>query len=453
MTQPSLLKGIESPRVLTVSELTFAIKELVEGIGEVVVEGEVSNVRVPPSGHIYFTLKDEVSQIRAVIFQRVSVFLTYLPENGQKVVVKGRLNLYERRGEYQIIVEELLPSGLGELQKRFEELKKKLEREGLFRKDLKKPLPRFPRKIGIITSPSGAAVRDILKVLRRRFPSIPVLLYPVHVQGERAVEEIVKALEYMGDREDLDVIIVGRGGGSVEDLWAFNEEVVARAIFRCPKPVISAVGHEIDYTISDYVADVRAPTPSAAAEMVVRDRLEVLREIEELRARMVSALVSHLKQIESFLHSLRSRLRDPATFLDSFKLRCSEAQERLFVSAARVLEIHSERFKRAFLFLIGLGLPSKIEGFIEEVERNRKAIESKLDDKLRSLREALTYLRNRLLDLSPYEVLKRGYSIVKDSKGRVITSVEKVSRGDMVEVVLHDGAIRSIVQDVLSTKD
>jgi len=255
--------------VLTVTELTTQIRlSLEQAFPELWVQGEVSNLRTPSSGHLYFTLKDQTSQIRAVLFRGVANQLRFALRDGLQVIVRGRLNVYEVRGDYQIILEYLEPKGIGALQLAFEQLKEKLEREGLFDSARKRPLPFFPRKVGIVTSPSGAAIQDMLTVMKRRCPVLSVLIYPVAVQGEGAAEQIAEAIAILGRRRDVEVIIVGRGGGSLEDLWCFNEEIVVRAIAESKVPVVSAVGHEIDFTLADFAADYRAPTPSAAAEVV-----------------------------------------------------------------------------------------------------------------------------------------------------------------------------------------
>ncbi len=425
--------------VLTVTQLTMLIKGVLEAFDEVVVEGEVSNLRVPPSGHMYFTLKDETSQIRAVIFRSTSVFLTYLPENGQKVVVKGRLTVYERRGEYQVIVDELLPSGLGELQRRFEELKRRLEKEGLFGAHLKKPLPKYPKKIGVITSPTGAAIRDILKVLGRRFPSVPVLIFPVHVQGERAVPEILRALEYMGGRSDIDVIILGRGGGSIEDLWAFNEEAVARAIFNCPIPVVSAVGHEIDYTISDYVADVRAPTPSAAAEMVVRDRSEVMREIREMVRRMAFSVQSKFLAGRERLEFLSRRLRDPRTVVEGFLMRFSELFDRLCLLGSRAVKDRLRSFESALRSLLRCGLPERVFGALDGVLRMERELGRCEERLLNDFSGRFELLYGKLLSLDPKSVMKRGFSIIRKKDGTIVRSSQDLSPGDEVMMEFYKG--------------
>jgi exodeoxyribonuclease VII large subunit len=298
--------------ILTVSELTQEIKEILEErFPEVWVEGEISNLRIPPSGHIYFTLKDDTSQIRAVLFKMQARTLRFAPEDGLHVVCRGRVSLYEKRGDYQLILESMEPKGIGALQLAFVQLKEKLEKEGLFDPARKKPIPMVPQKVGVITSPTGAVIRDMLHILNRRFENLHILLYPVRVQGEEASREIAEAVKYFNQRTDVDVIIVGRGGGSLEDLWAFNEEAVARAIYHSKIPIISAVGHETDYTISDFVADLRAPTPSAAAELVVRDKREIKNVLHYLRGRLENEVVQMFQEYRTHLSHLVRIFREP----------------------------------------------------------------------------------------------------------------------------------------------
>lgn len=277
------------PKIYSVSELTRGIRTLLEGtFPEVWVSGEISNFRSHTSGHFYFSLKDDQAHLSAVMFRGANAKLPFKLEDGLEVIAHGRITVYEVRGQYQIVVDHIEPKGIGALQLAFEQLKKKLQTEGLFDPAHKRPLPFLPKKIGIVTSETGAAIRDILNILQRRFPSVDVLLVPVLVQGEGAAREIAEGIRILNEREDIDVMIVGRGGGSIEDLWAFNEEIVARAIYNSKIPVISAVGHEIDFTIADFVADVRAPTPSAAAELVVPNRMDLVVQIEKLRHRLIT---------------------------------------------------------------------------------------------------------------------------------------------------------------------
>ncbi len=443
---------LDSRKIFTVSELTYLIKDLLENFYDILLEGEVSNIRIPPSGHIYFTLKDEEAQIKAVIFRSSSIYLPYLPQNGRKVIVRGRVTVYEKRGEYQIVVTDLIPAGLGELHKRFEELKRKLEREGLFDKVFKKEIPLYPEKIGVITSPSGAAIRDILKVLGRRFPSIPVIIYPVHVQGERAASEIIKALDYMGKRNDIDVIILGRGGGSIEDLWVFNEEVVARAIFRCPIPIISAVGHEIDYTIADYVADKRAPTPSAAAEMVVRDRKEVLAEINNYRKRITSYILNRIEREKNNIDHLRNRLKDPVRILDNMKMRFSELYDRLFYSVWKLVEGEKYKLWNTIKFLINVNPMSNLVFYLDSIKRARADMVKSIANSLKEKQACLTSLLGRLENLDPMRILKRGYAIVKKPDGKVVYSYEDVEPGEEISVILGKGWILGRVEKTYNSK-
>ena len=297
---------------LTVTELTQQIKDLLEiKFSEVWVEGEISNLRIPPSGHLYFTLKDEFSQIRAVFFKMQARTLRYMPEEGLQVICRGRIGVYEKRGDYQLILDAMEPRGMGALQLAFLQLKERLEKEGLFDPVHKKPIPMVPEKIGIITSPTGSVIQDMLHILDRRFKNIQVLLYPVRVQGEGASEEIIKGIDYFNKQGEVDVIILGRGGGAFEDLWAFNEEGVARAIYDSNIPIISAVGHETDYTISDFVADLRAPTPSAAAELAVKNKQEIQKMLSYFKNRIRSQIEQTLQEYQSNLSHLRKGLINP----------------------------------------------------------------------------------------------------------------------------------------------
>jgi len=302
---------LDYKKILTVSELTLNIKgHLEEGFRELWVEGEISNFRSPASGHYYFTLKDDKSQIRAVVFRFMGRSLKFEPKDGLSVICRGRITVYEPRGEYQLILDYMEPKGIGALQLAFEQLKEKLAKEGLFDPAHKKLLPLLPQKIGIVTSPTGAAIRDLLTVIGRRFSNVEILINPVKVQGEGAHQEIAKSIYELNGIPGIDVIIITRGGGSLEDLWSFNEEIVARAIYRSSIPVISAVGHEIDFTIADFVADLRAPTPSAAGELVVRDKAELINLLETLFNRMKN-IILHLLETERhrFLF-LKRRLPD-----------------------------------------------------------------------------------------------------------------------------------------------
>ncbi|HUT84984.1 MAG TPA: exodeoxyribonuclease VII large subunit, partial [Thermodesulfobacteriota bacterium] len=316
--------------ILSISELTQLIKfQLEQSFDYLWVEGEISNFRIPSSGHFYFTLKDEKSQIRAVMFRSQNRTLEFSPEDGLSVICRGRLNVYETRGEYQLILDYLEPKGLGALQLAFEQLKQRLAQEGLFDPDHKKPLPQLPRKIGIVTSPTGAAIRDILNIIERRFANVGILIYPVKVQGEGAAQEIATALQELNQMPEIDVVILARGGGSIEDLWPFNEEVVARAIYHSEIPVISAVGHEVDFTIADFVADLRAPTPSAAAELVVRNKDDLIYNLNTVYVRLKNSIRKIYEFNQSRFAFLQKRMPDPRKMIPGLRLTIDEYGERI----------------------------------------------------------------------------------------------------------------------------
>jgi exodeoxyribonuclease VII large subunit len=391
--------------IYTVSSLTRDIKDLLEtSFPRLWVEGEISNFKRHSSGHLYFTLKDESSQIRCAMWRFKAGELLFRPEDGMKVLLEADIQVYERAGNYQLIVFQLKPAGIGELQLAFEQLKKKLHTEGLFDEDRKKKLPLYPENIGIITSSTGAAIRDIISVIHRRFPGAQLYLCPVKVQGEGAAEEIAGAIEDFNDFRQVDVLIIGRGGGSLEDLWAFNEEIVARAIDKSVLPVISAVGHEIDYSISDFVADKRAPTPSAAAEMVVRDRQELLGIIAYFQEKFSTIL---LQKIGNFGEQLQSIKR-------SYGLRRPE--DLVYQKMQRVDDI----------------MRSIQIGFHHHYDLKKQRLENIL---------------KRLQALGPLEVLRRGYSICYKN-GEIVKDVSQLKMEDLVQVKLLRGKFLSQVQKV-----
>jgi exodeoxyribonuclease VII large subunit len=401
------MAALQPPRIYTVSDLTAEIRALLEdSFSGVWVEGELSNVHQHSSGHMYFSLKDEESQIRAVMFRMQNRQLKFQPKDGLAVLVYGELSVYERRGEYQIVAEYMEPKGLGALQLAFEQLKEKLRAEGLFDDARKRPIPLLPRRIGVITSPTGAAIRDILHVLRRRFAGVDVLIYPVTVQGDQAASEIVEALGELNRRGGLDVVIVARGGGSIEDLQAFNEETVVRAISASRIPVISAVGHEVDYTIADFVADLRAPTPSAAAELVIAKQDELAQRLDDLHARMTGV-------IRSRLHGLRVRMSG----LDRH-LRLLNPVERVRIQRRRLTEL-------------------------------LKSLTGWTDRRLTALHSELKATAGKLDSLSPLAILSRGYSICLRLPGQeIVKDSSAVVAGDLVEVRLHHGRLRCDVREV-----
>ncbi|MBI4609123.1 MAG: exodeoxyribonuclease VII large subunit [Candidatus Rokubacteria bacterium] len=442
--------------VWTVSELTARIKELLEErFPACWVEGEISNLRVAASGHAYFTLKDESAQIKAVLFRNRSRRVRFEVEDGLHVLAFGSLEVYAARGEYQLVVELLEPKGLGALQLAFEQLKARLAAEGLFAPARKRQLPRFPRKIGIVTSPTGAAVRDILKILGRRFADLHLLIAPVRVQGEGAAGEIVQALADLNYVGDLEVIIVARGGGSLEDLWAFNEEAVARAIAASKVPVVSAVGHETDFTIADFVADVRAPTPSAAAELVVEEKAAVVAQLLDLRGRLIRSVRQRLDRHRAGVEGLARRrvLTDPARPLRDRQRRVDELVPRLVAG----LGACGRRVRQRFL-LVTTTLRSQTP--LTRVADGARFLRQ-LDGRLRlGVRHSVESSRHRLgsavgqLDsLSPLSVLRRGYSLTRLPSGEIVRSGRQVERGSPIEVLLREGTLDCLVQEVRERDD
>jgi exodeoxyribonuclease VII large subunit len=430
-------------RILTVSQLTAGIKDLLESnLDEVWVEGEVSNLRLPPSGHLYFTLKDEKSQIRAVIFKQQRRYLRFELEDGQHVICWGRVGIYEKRGEYQLILDYVEPKGVGSLQLTFEQLKGRLAEEGLFDEDRKRPLPVLPKRIGIVTSPTGAVIRDMLHILRRRFENIEVLLYPVKVQGAGAAEEIAQGIGYLSEKGGVDLIIVGRGGGSLEDLWAFNEEAVAQAIFASPVPVISAVGHETDFTIADFVADVRAPTPSAAAEIAVREKGDLLRGIGDLMERMDRGKDRLLARRRELVIGVAGRIRDPRRRIEELRLRLDEFWSRLAQAARRTWRESRERAVRVSRLLFVQDPAHEIRALRDGLSQLNKRLQGGMAACVESKRKGWEKEVARLDAMSPLAILRRGYSITRRlPDGLVLRAVDEVGVKAQVVVRLHRGEL------------
>jgi exodeoxyribonuclease VII large subunit len=430
-------------RILTVSELTAGIKEVLESnLDRVWVEGEISNLRRPPSGHLYFTLKDEQTQIRGVLFKQQSRFLRIELEEGQHVICWGRVGIYERRGEYQLILDYVEPKGIGSLQLAFEQLKERLAAEGLFDAARKRPLPLMPKRIGIVTSPTGAVIRDMLNILRRRFENIEVLLYPVRVQGEGATQEIAEGIAYLGAQGGVDVIIVGRGGGSLEDLWAFNEETVARAIVASSIPVISAVGHETDFTIADFVADVRAPTPSAAAELAVQQKRDLVRTIAVLRERMAKGMDRCLARDREQVIGVQGRVRDPRRRIEELRLRLDEQWGRLAQGTVRTWRETWERAERFRRLLLIQDPGHAIQSLLEVIAQLIKILRGSMTAILASKQGGWEKAGARLDALSPLAILGRGFSITRRLPDNLILRrADEVEIKDEVGVRLHRGEL------------
>ena len=414
---------------ISVTELNRKARALLErGMARLWVEGEISNMARPASGHIYFSLKDETAQVSAAWFRQRQRGPAVGFKNGDKVLAFGRVSIYEARGNYQLIVEELEPAGEGVLKQRFEALKKKLLAEGLFDEDRKQALPPMPSRIGVITSPSGAAVRDVVSVLGRRFPAVPVIIYPAAVQGDAAPGELIEALATAVRRNECDVLIIGRGGGSLEDLWAFNDENLARAIADCPIPVISAVGHEVDFTIADFVADVRAPTPSGAAEIVVPDQQDWLRRINALAARL--ARIGE------------RTVEDRAQQVDWFSSRMVTAIRRQILSQRHDVQILRGE-------LVQLSPAVSVQRSIARLASLKQRLGSGVHESLSDLSHRVALLGRALNSVSPLATLDRGYAIVLDPDGRAMTNAAAVSPGDEVRARLSKGELIANVTKVL----
>jgi exodeoxyribonuclease VII large subunit len=437
--------------VFTVSELTARIKgRLEDAFPAVWVEGEISNLRSPSSGHAYFTLKDDLAQLRCVLFRGRGRRVRFALEDGLHVLVFGGLDVYAARGEYQLVAELMEPRGLGALQLAFEQLKKKLEAEGLFDQARKRPLPRFPRTIGIVTSPTGAALRDMLHIIGRRFGDLRVVIAPVRVQGEGAALEIVEALRDLAELEDLDVVIVGRGGGSIEDLWAFNDERVARAMAASRAPVVSAVGHETDFTIADFVADLRAPTPSAAAELVVGEKLAVIRALVDAYDRLRQAIRARTAQGRERVLSLAKRrvLTDPARALRDQHRRVDELTIRLR-AAARTHRRHVAHRVALMTNTLSSHHPlARISQGRAVLTQLRGRLVSAGGHSIKVSRHRFETSVGRLESLSPLAVLGRGYSLTRLASGAVVRRAAETHPGAVIEILLHEGSLDARVERV-----
>ncbi len=437
-------------RIFTVSELTTQVRELLEDrFADVWVGGEISNTRAAPSGHYYFTLKDRDAQLRCVCFRQNALYLKLKPQDGLAALVRGRVSVYEVRGEYQLYVEYLEPQGYGALQLAFEQLKRKLAAEGLFDEERKRPLPEFPRRIGIVTSPRGAVISDMLRILERRFEGLQILVYPVLVQGDGAADDICKALRHFSDTRCVDVVIVGRGGGSLEDLWAFNEESVARAIAECPIPVISAVGHQADFTIADFVADLRAPTPSAAAELVIRQKSEFVEMISGVERRLVQAVryrlaITGRRLLETSVDRATASLRRR---LGALWQRVDEREFQLRQAVVRRLRTAEARYRDARQSLVVLDLRVRLAQTRAQLEGRRERLMPLMAWRLEASRSKLESLDRQMRQLSPLAILERGYAIVEASDGAIIRSSEQTAPGDSLGVRLHQGRLRVRVED------
>lgn len=390
------------PKIATVSQMNGYIKKILDHniiLNNVWIKGEISNFKHHYSGHLYITLKDEGGVLKAVMFRGSASSLAFEPSDGMKVLARGRISVYEAGGSYQLYIEEMIPDGVGELYIAYEQLKKQLEEEGLFSPEHKKPIPQFPKKVGVVTASTGAAVRDIINVITRRYPMAEIVIYPAQVQGTGASQSIVKAIEYFNATKEVDTLIVGRGGGSIEDLWAFNEEITARAIFASEIPIISAVGHETDFTIADFVADLRAPTPSAAAEIAVPSMLELINRVNTDKNRISRNIIKRIENNRLVLK--RFKMRTPKDRIDDCNI--------------------------------------KVDSLV-------KAMDNCLKMKTMSLKKQLAENAGKLDALSPLQTLSRGYSIPTDNDGNVIRSASDMKKGTEFTLRMRDGRAECVVK-------
>jgi exodeoxyribonuclease VII large subunit len=448
--QLGLLFQPPTRRIWKVAELTSAVRSQLEReFTDVWVEGEISNFRPAESGHLYFTLKGGDAQLRVVMFRLQARLLRFRPENGLQVIARGRLTIYENRGELQLSAEYLEPKGAGALQVAFEQLKARLAAEGLFDAARKKPIPQLPRRIGVVTSPRGAAIQDILNVLRRRHESVGILIYPAQVQGAEAPTELSAGLRYFNRTRLADVIIVARGGGSVEDLAAFNHEGLARAIASSEIPVISAVGHETDFTIADFVADLRAPTPSAAAELVIESKHQVEERVEHLRQRLARAaryrlLLARQRLTELAQHGAFARMQEA---IARRQQRLDDLNYRLGLAQRSVLEQYRRRLDVAASRVRHYDLRRALTGLRRDLTARRDALASAFRRLLLIRRAHMDKLATRLDEMSPMKILERGYALVFDAEGKLVKEATRLKRGDRVSARVARGSLRATVDE------
>jgi exodeoxyribonuclease VII large subunit len=439
----------ETRDIYTPSRLNREARTLLErGLPALWLEGEISNLSRPSSGHWYFSLKDEAAQLRCAMFRQRNLLARFTPRDGSHVLVRGRVSLYEQRGDYQFIADYMEEAGEGALRQRFELLKVKLAAQGLFASEHKKPLPRLPRRIGVITSPTGAAIRDVLHILRRRFCAIPVLLYPVQVQGGVAAAQIARTIRRASARAECDVLILVRGGGSLEDLWAFNEESVARAIYDSAIPIVAGIGHEVDFTIADFVADVRAPTPSGAAELVVPDSGEWLRNVLRLTSRLAAALSRKLKTQQDRASWLERRLAQlhPGVELRQRAQRLDDLEQRLIRALRADLSARRRTLVQLAAELRQHSPALRVANARRRLDSARASIEAITRARVEQLNKRLAVAARTLDAVSPLATLERGYAIVTDSKGTVITNAQDVRAGQLIDARLTQGSIRARIE-------
>ena len=444
--------SLPSPQrdIYSVSRLNREARAVLEGSFALLwLEGEISNLARPRSGHLYFSLKDEFAQVRCAMFRLKAMHLRFAPRDGTQVLMRVRVGLYEPRGDFQLVVEHIEEAGDGALRRAFETLKQRLDEQGLFAAAHKRPLPSVPRRIGVVTSPSGAAIHDILQVLQRRFAAIPVVIYPVTVQGEGAANVIAAAIRLAGQRGECDVLIIGRGGGSLEDLWAFNEEVVARAIYDSPIPVVSAVGHEVDVTIADLVADVRAPTPSAAAELLSPDGERWRVHLQGLQQRLQQTLTRRLRQHHQQLHWLQQRLVHPGRRLQQQAQRLDELESRLSRAIQHQLRHLHNRIATRQAQLARHDPRYHLQHYRQGCRMLARRLQQAMQQRLHHQRQRLASQAHALETVSPLATLSRGYAIVSRAEsGEVLRDARQLVVGERINARLHRGSADCIIEEI-----
>ncbi|SLM62134.1 MULTISPECIES: exodeoxyribonuclease VII large subunit [Dickeya] len=445
------MSSLPSSTIFTVSRLNQTVKQLLEAeMGQVWLSGEISNLSQPSSGHWYFTLKDERAQVRCAMFRNSNRRVTFRVQNGLQVLVRATLTLYEPRGDYQLLAESMHPAGDGALQQQFEQLKQRLSAQGLFDVQHKQPLPKPARQVGVITSASGAALHDVLHILQRRDPSLPVVIYPTAVQGSEAPAQIVRAIELANLRRECDVLIVGRGGGSLEDLWSFNDERVAHAIFASRIPIVSAVGHETDVTIADFVADLRAPTPSAAAELVSRNQQELLRQLQAQRQRLEMALDYYLAQRQQQLARLQHRLHQqhPQLRLARQQTQLIRMKQRLNDAIQQQLRRQKHQQERLNQRLTQQHPQPRLHRAQQHIQQCRYRLQHALEKQLNQQKQRFGEACSHLEAVSPLATLARGYSVTTTATGQVMKKTTQIAPGDKLKTRLRDGWVESQVTEI-----
>jgi len=446
--------AVDTRNIISIGELNQRVRSLLEGkFPAIWVEGEISNLVKPSSGHLYFTLKDSNAQVRAAMFKGNNRFLTFTPRNGTQVMVRCRVSLYAPRGDYQIIVDSMEESGEGALRRAYEQLKRKLSDEGLFAPEYKQEIPSHPQTVGVVTSPTGAAIRDILTVFKRRFPATDIVLFPSMVQGEGSAQNIARMIEKANSQSNIDVLIIGRGGGALEDLWAFNEEVVARAIFTSTIPIVSAVGHEIDFTIADLVADMRAPTPSAAAELLSPDQHKLLSNVNSLKQSLLHLIQANILNKQAYLRHIQKRLKHPGQTIQEQTQRLDMLETRLKNAIRFQLSDQKSTLENCTTRLHLNSPQLQFEQQLENIQQYRQRLERSMEHFLRLRQQSLQGNGRRLGALSPLATLTRGYSITSKKTGQgkklnLIRRFDDVKIGDTLCSEVHQGTIYSTVTEI-----